>query len=306
MANTFDFIADGFQARPGFFDAGACRRLLDQALATRSIADMFLTEAEFRAAPVMRGTNPRPGRNLLARLDCDFIFGDPRFAEEMAAVCGPHWRVLDHKFVMGVPNRLIPAWLQVELGDRLVANLGAYVRPEFRDITYFRGIDFHQDIIDFPDRDSDFITAYVYLDEVGADASPLHVLPGSQALGATTFPHDLTRVEGANGQGEGQGAYRYRNPYGDEIQVPVHRLTGPAGTLYYWHCNALHGTQPHGDDEARLSVRILVERNARVPTGGLIDQVNAASKGSLSLAQTRRDLDAAGQAVLTGNTINRH
>lgn len=298
MANTFDFISDGFQARPGFYDAGDCLRLLNAALATRRIEDMFLSETEFRSAPTLKGTNPRPGRNLLAKLECDFIFSDPRFAEEMAAVCGPHWRVLDHKFVMGVPNALIPTWLQDELGDRLVANLGGYVKPQFRDITYFRGIDFHQDIIDFPDRDSDFITAYIYLDEVTARSSPLYVIPGSHRLGATPFPHDLSRT--------GPDRYLYRNPYGDAAELAVHQLTGPGGSLYFWHCNTLHGTQPHAEDTPRLSVRILVERNARVPTGGLIDQVNAGSKGSLSLAQTRRDLDAAGQAVLTGNTINRH
>jgi Protein involved in biosynthesis of mitomycin antibiotics/polyketide fumonisin len=296
LAHTF--LSHGFQAHPGLFEAASCRGLLAQALATRDLADLFLSEAEFRSAPVLKGTNPRPGRNLLARLDCDFIFSDPRFVEMMAAVCGPHWRVLDHKFVMGVPHRLIPAWLQAELGDRLVANLGAYVKPQYRDITYFRGIDFHQDIIDFPDRESDFITAYVYLDDVGEDASPLHVLPGSQALGATLFPHDLTRL--------GEGGYRYRNGYGDEMEAPLHRLTGTAGTLYYWHCNTLHGTRPHGDEEARLSVRILVERNARSPTGGLLDQVNAQTRGALSLAQTRRDLDSTGQAVLSGNTINRN
>ena len=31
-----------------------------------------------------------------------------------------------------------------------VANLGPYIKQKYRDITYFRGIDFHQDIIDYP------------------------------------------------------------------------------------------------------------------------------------------------------------
>ena len=52
-------------------------------------------------------------------------------------------------------------------------------KEEHRDLTYFKGIDFHQDIIDFPDRDPDFITAYIYLDKVDTKTSPLYLIPNS-------------------------------------------------------------------------------------------------------------------------------
>ena len=70
-------------------------------------------------------------------------------------------------------------------------NLGKYIKEEHRDLTYFKGIDFHQDIIDFPDRDPDFITAYIYLDKADTKTSPLYLIPNSFKLGATSFPHNL-------------------------------------------------------------------------------------------------------------------
>ena len=32
--------------------------------------------------------------------------------------------------------------------DSHTVNLGEFIKPKYRDITYFRGIDFHQDIIE--------------------------------------------------------------------------------------------------------------------------------------------------------------
>ncbi len=73
-------------------------------------------------------------------------------------------------------------------------NLGAYVKPQNRDITYFYGIDFHQDLIDYKDREADFLTLYIYLHPVTKADAPLYLLEGSHKLGGSVFPHDLTRT----------------------------------------------------------------------------------------------------------------
>lgn len=295
IKNTF--VELGYQALPGFFPTSDCRRLLDAAMATRRIEDLFLSEEEFEREQRFKGVNPRPGRNLIEKMDTNFIFSSPGFCAEMEKACGPRWRVLDYKFVMGVPNRYTPDWLNRRLKDTLVANLGPYVKEEYRDITYFRGIDFHQDIIDFSDRPSDFITVYLYLDSVGANSAPLHLLTRSHLLGASVFPHRLQPI--------GDSVYLYQNDFGDEETSELVRLTGDGGSLYYWHCNTLHGTQPQVDDQPRLSVRILVERNGNLAPGSLIDEANRLSKGRLVLSETRKDLDVAGRAVLRGNEINK-
>ena len=60
--------------------------------------------------------------------------------------------------------------------DQVRRHLGAFVRPEFRDVTYFYGIDFHQDLIDYKNRPADFLTLYVYLHPVTRSDAPLFLL----------------------------------------------------------------------------------------------------------------------------------
>lgn len=295
--STYGFVDDGFKAVGQVFPADKSRELHRQALNSRNFRDIFLDEAEFRRAPKFTGVNPRPGRNLLEKLDSEFIFGDERFQAEMAKVLGPRWRVLDYKFVMGVPDEYLPEWVKEECKGRFVANLGCYVKEQYRDFTYFRGIDFHQDIIDFPDRESDFITAYVYLDDVDSHCSPLYVLPKTHELGASVFPHKIEK--------DATGNFRYENDFGAASTYECLQLTGTAGSLYYWHADTLHGTQPHEDERPRISVRILAEKNSKSTSGCELDEANARLNGPLSLTKTRQDLDERGKATITGNIINK-
>jgi hypothetical protein len=256
-----------------------------------------LSEKEFRDNELHRGVNPRPGRNLLEKLETEFIFSNENFNLEMQKVCGDRWRILDYKFVMGIPQQLIPNWLNVQLKDTLVANLGAYVKPKYRDITYFQGIDFHQDIIDFPERESDFITAYIYLDKVGDNSAPLHLLSESYKLGPSIFPHNLKANK--------DNSFTFKNDYNDKQNCKLVKLTGNGGTLYYWHSSTLHGTQPQSDDTPRLSIRILVEKNRRSITECLIDEANKLIKRPLNLHKTRSNVNADGKQILFGNQINK-
>jgi Phytanoyl-CoA dioxygenase (PhyH) len=292
---TQTFLQLGFESCGQIFQADECKALVESVYAQRDFADLFLDEAAFRANPMMKSVNPRPGRNLLGRMDADFIFGSGFFADRMAQVLGPQWRVLDHKFVMGVPDSWLPAWLQEETKGLAVANLGPYVKPAYRDITYFHGIDFHQDIIDFKSRPCDFVTAYVYLDEATSETSPLYVMPKSHEKGASKFPHNL-QIQGDTAE--------YSGASGGSDSYKIDMLTGPAGSLYFWHASTLHGTMPHRDSQPRISVRILVEKNDRRLIGCELDQVNALIDGPLALEETRVDLDEYGAAKIRGNTIN--
>ena len=65
-----------------------------------------------------------------------------------------------------MPATAVPDWLKARILGNPVNNLGAYVRPQYRDVTYFYGIDFHQDLIDYKAREADFLTLYVYLHPV--------------------------------------------------------------------------------------------------------------------------------------------
>lgn len=281
------------------FDPADLDALLSSVAHTRRFdGSLFLTEAEYEADPVHRGTNPRPGRNLADTLDAQIarLEQDGALVDALIRVLGPGYKVMDRKFVVGMPHNEIPAWLRARIADNNVNNLGAYIRPEYRDMTYFWGIDLHQDLIDWPARPADFITVYVYLEEVGPGDAPLFLMPRSHGLGADNFPHDLTLLD------RDQGLSRY-SAHGASLEERVIRLTGPAGSVHFWHACLLHGTQPTAGDRRRISLRYLIEMDPDARDCALA-RVNAAIPYPLSIDQTRRDLAASGVAVLKGNYVN--
>lgn len=292
------FVKNGIVSFPNFFDSNQTKKLLSNAQKTRKFKDIFLSKKNFNKDKKYVGVNPRAGRNLAEKLDTNFIFSNKNFQKEMKNALGDKWRVLDYKMVMGVPDKMVPDWIKEEIDNNPVANLGAYIKEKYRDITYFRGIDFHQDIIDFPDRKSDFITVYIYLDRVKTNSSPLYILKKSHLLGASTFPHKLKKIK--------KNFFEYVNDYKIKIFVEVYKLVGGAGSMFYWHSNLLHGTQPHIDDKPRISMRILVEKNSTKKTKSLIDAVNNKIKGSLILSKTRNDLSKIGKNKLKSNIINKN
>lgn len=273
----------------------ACGAALTGARTTRGFgADLFLSEADYLADPQHKGVNPRPGRNLaddLAGLIAP-IEATPAIREALGALLGEGWTILDRKFVCGVAEADIPAWVLDRIRGKGVNNLGAYIKPQYRDVTYFWGIDYHQDIIDWPGRTADFVTLYIYLHDVSAADAPLFLLPGSHAFGATQFPHALERL--------GPQTWAYGDGAGRQAALHETRLLGPAGTVGLWHPFTLHGTQPTAGDAPRLSLRYLV---ARGPGPAGLDRVNAGIEGPLASAEVRRDLDPAGRAQLSGNAI---
>jgi hypothetical protein len=291
METRVSFLDAGFVNFGPVVDPVACRDFLAELKRRRSFGpELFLTEAEFRANPIRKGVNPEPGRNILEGMDLGFVEDNFALKEYIRTVLGPVTITMLKKVVAAIPSEWIPDWVHFEIKEAPVPNLGAFVRPEFRDITYFHGIDWH------PDRESDFVTLYVYLDEVGPADSPLYVLPKSHGLGATVFPHKLRKI-GAE--------WHYQDRRGDRLWLTDERLTGPAGSAYLWHACTLHGTQPSYDDKEanRISLRYLIAKPGK--TTYLLDVVNAHIKGPLSLAKTRLDLDDKGAVVITGNAINR-
>ncbi|HMO43803.1 MAG TPA: hypothetical protein PKB04_10910, partial [Phenylobacterium sp.] len=162
-----------------------------------------------------------------------FVEQVPHIVDALGALLGTDYEILNRKVVCGVPQSAVPEWLRRRILGNPVNNLGAYVRPDYRDITYFYGIDFHQDLIDYRDRPADFLTLYVYLHPVGPQDAPLFLLEGSHRFGGTVFPHDLRR-DGAEEWVYGDGA-------GRSLRTRQKVLTGPAGLAAIWHACTLHG-----------------------------------------------------------------
>lgn len=259
-------------------------------------SSLFLSEAEFDDNPQHRGVNPRPGRNLLETYEgqLGFVENDPGLRAGLTELLGPDHRIIDRKIVCGVPEKHLPGWLRTRISGNAVNNLGPYVRPAYRDITYFYGIDYHQDLIDFKDQDANFLTLYVYLHPVTASDAPLFLLEGSHRLGAAVFPHRLAP--------SGPGTWRYANPPFGDMDVNQIVLTGGAGQAAMWHACTLHGTQPDAADEERISLRYLF---AQGPSRtGSISRVNSALLGPTRLESTRVDLGQDGAPVIKHNSVN--
>jgi len=291
-----DFIRDGAHLFDEALDQAACADLLARIRATREFgSSLFLGEAEFDADPQYTGVNPKPGRNLLERFEnrLGFVERAPHIVDALTTLLGPDYEVLNKKVVCGVPASAVPEWLRTRILGNPVNNLGAYVRPQYRDVTYFYGIDFHQDLIDYKDREADFLTLYIYLHPVSRADAPLYLLEGSHLLGGSVFPHNLTRI--------GDKDWLYRNGEHGEVVARQRVLTGGAGFAAMWHACTLHGTQPDAADHERISLRYLIAR--RHAGGSGMDQVNATLKGPLSLTATRADLAADGSAAIKANTV---
>jgi len=242
--------------------------------------------------------NPRPGRNLIEKLDTKFIFSNPKFIELINKILGPKWKVLDYKFVAALEKKMVPNWVQKKIEDAFIPNLGRFVKENYRDITYFRGIDFHQDIIDFPHKKSDFITCYIYIEDVDKNSSPLIVFPKSHIYGAQKFPHKINKVS--------YKIYKYFKNNKQYMKLKSKELVGKSGTLYFWHPCILHGTQPTIDNKFRVSIRILIEKN-QILKSGIIDDVNKNITGRLSVKKSRSDIDNnTGKYLIKGNFINKN
>jgi hypothetical protein len=277
-----DFARKGAHLFEHPLDARACGDLLAEIRATRRFdASLFLGEGELDAGPQEGGVNPRPGRNLLERLDSrlGFVERAPQIVEALWSLLGPDYRILDKKVVCGMPARHLPDWLKRRIHGNPVNNLGAYVRPEFRDVSYVHGVDFRQDLIDYKDRQADFATLHVYLHPVSATDAPLQMLEGSHRLGGTVFPHDLKQT--------GPDSWRYRNGALGDLYVNRRMLTGETGFAAMWHACILHGVQPDAADHERISLRYLIGRGEAASAG--IDSVNATLAGPLKLPDTEGD-----------------
>lgn len=296
---TLKFDIDGVEKIEANFseeDKETLRELAKWVKTSRPLnKDLFLTEEEFNANPQYKNVNPGPHNDLpnptYDTLRLDVIESNEEILGTLLDILGADLNPFDKKFVVGMPDSEIPQWIKDRNIGRKVGNLGAYVKPEYRDMTYFYGIDMHQDTIDWPNQNTDMVTMYVYLEDVDAESSPLHVVPGSHANGIDIFPHDLEVLD--------NGKLRYFNRVGNGGGVyDIMKITGEVGTTHVWHSCILHGTAPTKSDKPRVSLRYLIRKYP-----SKLDKLNERIGGPQSLEKTRNDLDETGEDVLKGKDM---
>lgn len=266
--------------------------------------ELFLTEKEYELQGNNLNANPEKTTNFLDKFSNELleIEKNELIESNIIELLGEDYEIVIKKAVCGVPQHWIPQWVKEKIKGVNVANLGAYMKPEYRDITYFRGIDFHQDIIDWPkgstvNKPNTFLTLYVYLHDVEANDSPLHIMPKTHKYGATIFPHNLKKLD--------DNKWNYSEK-GKSIICDDIVLKGNAGYVGLWHNCTLHGTQPieNESDNMRLSLRYLISKKITNTIKTAIDKINENIDGDLEPIITRMDLDKNGKAKIKGNIIN--
>ena len=293
-----EFFENG-HCKLGRFNSAELKSLRDFAIKNINFGGLFLSQSEFDAQYDHVSVNTIPGRNLAEKADTLPIFSNKSFVSQISKIVGIKWRVLDYKYVVALPQDIVPDWIDEQNNGRPIKNIGAYIKPQYRNCTYFRGIDFHQDIIDFPGRNPDFVTIYIYLDNVDIRESPLIVLDGSHMLGASTFPHQLKYCNVKNCISHSQGANQPAKDFNHSA------LLGSTGDVFCWHPFLIHGTYASPAGSIRISLRILIEKNSDETKECWLDNLTNSIQQPHRLSQTRTDLTSKGQSEVSINLLEK-
>ena len=286
----------------GFLNLGSMINPRDCAVAHDKIAlfkdlgpHIFIDEKHYRENKAAQRKTGSTG-NVLDHVDMSFLEKNPEFVHTLKELLGENYTVLARRVICGVPTAWIPDWVVHELMNNDlknfdIPNLSCFIRDEYRYLRYLAGIDFHQDIHDFKNTDSDMITVYVYLDQVSDKESPLYIMPKSHMAGASAFPHRIQRT--------GEHAWKFKSDHGDVFDLSHQALHGGPGTCYLWHGCLLHGTLPSIADRPRLSLRYIFGMDPK-SKDCIMAQTNAAIKRPLSLENPidfTRDLNMNHRAI---------
>ena len=91
-----------------------------------------------RKIQITKKTNPGPTRNNLAlKYNLDFIEKDKFFNQIVEKIIGKKYEIVLKKFIVATPKNWIPNWVFKKAKTQLIPNLNNYIRPEFRDCTFF-------------------------------------------------------------------------------------------------------------------------------------------------------------------------
>lgn len=250
-----------------------------------------------------RWSNYAPGRNdhnllLSPELDLSFIEDNPAFVEAMVRLCGKKWRIMKKSIIRSAPGRVLPDWLLEWMREVGRPNLNPFVRDEFQDVQYFLTTDFHQDKTR---PESNFVTVYIYLDDVDPKYSALQVLCGSHKPGMNTYPHNLRRDFSDHAK------WYYSDGNGNHETCREVVVTGEPGSIFCFHCLALHGTGLNDSENPRISLRYLVEMGGDPDDEScLLSRANELVYGPTQVTPHRTDVGPNGEFLRIGSSLLSH
>ncbi len=266
--NLESFKEDGFIKFDDLIDRNLCTDLYLKVKNNRNWGkDLFLLEQEYKKNPQIKKVNPGKNiQNFVSKCNLDFIEKNPQIVRILKKILGENYYVILSKFVVAVPRNWMPNYVEEMDKKKPLKNFNRFIKKKYRDVTYFRGLDYHMDSIDRKNESNKFITMYVYLNNVDISMSPLELLKKSHDLGHTTSPHYIKKLSDKNYLEYSADNKNFKK-YKKEI------LTGNVGSVYFWTSNTLHGTSEFKSESEnfRISLRYLIEKNTKSKT--LIDDI---------------------------------
>ncbi len=296
--DIMDYPTNGCADLGVVIDPKECAKLRDYIDKNRPVGKhiFYESKAEFEASG--RWQNYAPGtrdHNFLLRkeIDLSFIESNPTFVRYMQQLCGRDYQIFKKSIIRSMPRWAIPDWCVATVEDVGRPNMNPYIRDEFQDVQFFFFTDFHQDKTR---PTSDFVTVYVYLDEVDEKYSALKILTESHVLGMTGYPHSIR-------SSAKPGRYFYSDNIGNTIECGLKTVTGEAGSISIFHCMTLHGTGLNDSSNPRISLRYLLTKSTGNTEVTLHDRANDKIVGPKMMFPTRYDVNVDGSFKKTGSSL---
>ena len=238
--------------------------------------------------------SPGKGYNFLDEVNLSFIEENPIFVKSVKKILGDNYQIMKKSVIRSVSQSFIPNWLMKSLSDIGRPNLNPFIKDEYQDVQYFYCTDFHQDKTR---PTSNFVTFYVYLDEVDKDYSALRLLLGSHIAGMNAYPHNLRR---SNLE---KDFWYYSDNLGNTLKCREVSITGKAGSISCFHGLTLHGTPVNKSNNPRISIRYLIEMSPSNKKSNLFTQANNIVYGPQNIDVHRHDIGENGSFLATGSAL---
>jgi len=277
-------------------DKYECFKLREYIDNNRSLSkDIFYqSKKDFKNNGRWERYSPGKGYNFLDNIDLSFIEDNPIFVKSVKKILGDNYEIMKKAVIRSVSKPFMPNWLLEYLKDVGRPNLNPFIKDEFQDVQYFYCTDYHQDKTR---PSSNFVTFYVYLDEVDRDYSALRLLLGSHLAGMNTYPHNLRR---SNLE---KDFWYYSDSLGNTLKCREVSVTGEAGSISCFHGLTLHGTPINKSNNPRISIRYLISMNSNNKASNLFTKANNLIYGPQDINVNRNDIGVDGAFLPTGSAL---
>ena len=262
--NKEKFIKDGYIECKSLFNRQKCKNISTKLKKAFNLKEIFLSESEF-----LNVKKIQKKKNYINKLNVEFLMKNRKFRKILETILGKNYYLHASRVICGVPLNYLPDWIK----EKMILNspnLNPYIKEKFKSIRYFNGIDYHMDLIDFKNEPSDFVTVYVYLDEVTKKMSPLNLLSGSHFGGAQIFPHKILKKKN-------QYVYYFGNK---KMNLKKKILLGKSGDAWIWHGCLLHGSEFNKSKQPRFSLRFIFRKKTEIVKNKelLMNEINSRIK----------------------------